>query len=176
MQTIFTGGKTFGSDIKQLTVFHWKLKVSELFGDGMSGGKNVATVHFFGCFRLCCFQTLKRLRAFRRQWICSLIPIFLFLGDLLQPYQNGAPSVLLRKRHQHSRLIIAARSRLCNQELGQFHCSCLVLRWSNENVGGIFEARLTVLRFDRVEGDHQQTDKIGKRKQIHCLRKGTQAF
>ena len=31
--------------------------------------------------------------------------IYLIIAGLFQPYQNGAPAVLLRKCHEHSRLI-----------------------------------------------------------------------
>ena len=41
----------------------------------MSAGKTVETMHFFICFTLRCFQFLKRLRSFLRQWICYHRPV-----------------------------------------------------------------------------------------------------
>ena len=109
MQTVFTSrnilgavSKSFSLEIESFWAFWWW---------HVSGGKIVESVDFFSCFTLCFFQFLKRLHAFRRQWSCSLIPISPVYWWSPSTLSKRAPSILLLKRHQHSRLILGAPSK-----------------------------------------------------------------
>ena len=73
IQYNFTGGTLLENGIKEFRLENESF-VTFWWSD-MSAGKIVETMHFFICFTLRCFQFLKRLRSFLRQWICSLRPI-----------------------------------------------------------------------------------------------------
>ena len=105
VQNFSTSTNTLESCLKQFFIGNWELRNFSMIGyvRWQNSWDNA-----FRLFYTSLLSIPKRLACLSEAIKFFSYSDYLIIAGRFQPYQNGAPAVLLRKRHEHSRLILRA--------------------------------------------------------------------